>query len=94
MQREGESSMPTVKITAFSKDKLPSPIRLKGWKDDWSKAAGGDWTGPTPDPHHDNAVTFDVTDLTVRVVENTVDPTIEDYNKTHTGKDEITADVT
>jgi hypothetical protein len=81
--------MPTVKITAFSKAKLPSPIVLQGWKDDWSQAAGGTWTGPTADPHHDDAVTFDVTGITQHVAENTVEPTIDTYNETHHGNDEI-----
>ena len=82
--------MPTVTIVAFSKDKLPAPTTLTTWLDNWSTTAGGTWTGPLTNPHHDNRVSFDVSGLTEQQVENTVDPTIDSYNSTHTGNDEIT----
>lgn len=77
--------MPTVKITAFDAEKLPSPLQLKSWREDWA-ASGGNWQAPVINK---NTATYSVTGRTVLQVEDVVDPTINTYNDTHPGNDSL-----
>lgn len=79
--------MPTVTITAFDARRLPSPILLQSWRDDWGVA---NFAAPNI---NNNVATYAVAGLTVQQTEDTIEQTIDDYNETHTGNDAITATV-
>lgn len=79
--------MPTVTITAFDARRLPSPLRLQSWRDDWGAA---NFAAPVI---NDNVATYAVAGLTVQQTEEIVEPTIDEYNETHHGNDTIVADV-
>lgn len=81
--------MPTIKITAFSAAKLPSPVQLKTWVGEWSET-GGVWNQFVT---NNATATATVTGRTVQEVETTVDPTIDKYNESHPGNDMITVAV-
>ncbi len=67
--------MPTAKITTFDAKKLPSPLQLKSWREDWA-ASGGTWQTPTI---NNNTATYSVTGRTVPQVEN-----VSSLQSTHT----------
>lgn len=82
--------MPTVKIKAISKQKLPSPLMTRKWIEAWSAAVGGAWAGPNYDDN-ECTVTFDT--IGIAVASPVVQATIESYNETHLGNDTISVSI-
>lgn len=81
--------MPTVKITAFDNNHLPAPILMSAWLEEWS-SNGGTWI---EDGKNNGSLTINVTGLSAQQIESIVDPTIDEYNQTHTGNDIISCSV-
>ncbi|SAL84845.1 hypothetical protein AWB74_07080 [Caballeronia arvi] len=82
--------MPTVIIKAFSAKKLPSPILVATWVQNWTAAAGGVWNAPT---YNDDECTVTVNGIAVAAATTPVQGTVDNYNETHPGNDMITVSV-